>query len=467
MRQRNGERSLSSREGEQMALTRRMEWAAPSAGFATSSTGQINLTWLVRTTLSLCFLTAFLEYEVSTNIAVYIPLAIFTFGGLLVLCGRQRTDRVQHILSGGALWFAAVLFGEVVSYTSRDSYSVAYGLLFTVVFLCARLIVQEIGVPNVVRAYSQAGIVTICVILLSGRQMLFAGASGRFNGGTRAHPNLVGFILAGYFPVIVWRAMEEKVRWKKRVLVGLSIANFGLIFITGSRGSLTAVLAAAGALLIRGIGSGWLRKLRIRHLHIILVLFVIPLLVFFLLQHDRIGRIGSFLNEFLSLSSSQRGLKSGLSGRTGIWEIAFRLLRMHHRWLFGFGYRAGDRMVGTIDNGYVQLLFESGLIAGLLIFGSMLRVFFLSWHASRLRENNAWTRYYMMLWCLMIVYFLNNISARYLFSFGSPFSMCILCLMAASRQELVGGGIHTRVIQEVTPPPHAARETLLWNRSAH
>jgi O-antigen ligase len=377
-----------------MAMARRMGWPAPSgAGLATSSSGQISLAWLVRASLSLCFVTAFLEYEVSSGIALYVPLAIFSLCGLLVLCGQQRTDRVQHILSGGGLWFAAVLFGEVVSYTSRDSYSVSYGLLFAVVFLCARLIVQEIGVPNVVRAYTQAGIVTVCVVLLSGRQTLFAGLSGgRFTGGSHAHPNLLGFILAGYFPVIIWRAMEEKVRWKKRVFSGLSIATFGLIFITGSRGSLTAVLGAAAALLIRGIARGWLKKLRIRHLHLILVLFVIPLVMFFMLQHDRIGRLGSFLNEFLSLSTSQRGLKSGLSGRTSIWDIAFRLLRMHNRWLFGFGYRAGDRMVGTIDNGYVQLLFESGLIAGLLIFGSMLRVFYLLWQASRLRENNAWTR---------------------------------------------------------------------------
>jgi O-antigen ligase len=212
------------------------------------------------------------------------------------------------------------------------------------------------------------------------------------------------------------------------------------------------VLFAGGAMLIRGIGAGWLKTLRIRHLHIIFVLLAIPLVTFFMVQHNRIGRLGDFLDTFLSLTSSQRGLKSGLSGRTEIWQIAFRLLRTNNRWLFGFGYRAGDRMVGTIDNGYVQLLFESGLIAGVLILGSMLRVFYLLWHVSRPRENNAWTRYYMVLWCLMIVYFLNNISARYLFSFGSPFSLCMLCLMAASRQELVGSGQRTRLAPEMKPP---------------
>jgi len=441
-----------------------MQWTVPSGVASPApSTIHISLQWLVRTGLCFSFLVAFLQYEVSSDIAQYLSLAILGLCSLLVLCGRQRAQRVQHILSGGAVWFAAVLFGEVVSYTSHDSYSVIYGLVFVGVFLCARLVVQEIGVPNVIRAYSQAGILTATAILISGRRAALTSESVRFSGGTRAHPNLVGFVLAGFFPAIVWRAMEEKVRWRKWMLTALSLATFVFIFLTGSRGSLFAVLAAGIVLFVRGMTGGWARRLRIRHLHIILVLLVIPLLAVFLVQHNRVGRLGGFLNDFLSLSTSQRGLTSGLSGRTGIWQIAFHILRSKDRWLFGFGYRAGDRLVGTIDNGYVQLLFESGLIGGSLILGSMLRVFFLLWKVSKPRENNAWTRYYMMLWCLMIVYFLNNVSTRYLFSFGSPFSLCILCLMAASRQELVGGGM--RVMQKVKPPPHTAAKALAWNRS--
>jgi hypothetical protein len=192
---------------------------------------------------------------------------------------------------------------------------------------------------------------------------------------------------------------------------------------------------------------------------------LIPLAAVFLSEHNRIGRLGDFLNDFLSLSSSQRGLKSGLSGRTGVWRLAFRILGASDRWLFGFGYRTGDRMVGTIDNGYVQLLFESGLIAGGMIFGSMLRVFVMLWKASSARVNNAWTRYYMMLWCLMIVYFLNNISTRYLFSFGSPFSLCIFFLMAASRRELAGEGQHAHAAQKQAALPRRPASVLAWDRS--
>jgi len=434
---------------EQTRMTRGMEWSATfRAASMAPPTTRITLGWLLRLSLCCSFLSSFAQYEVSFGAAALLPLAGIALCGLLVLCGRQRTHRLQQILGGGGLLFAAMLFGEAVSYTSKDTYSQMYGLVFIGIFLCARLILQEIGIANVMRAYSQAAIVTVCLVLITGRQTLFAGQGARFSGGTRAHPNLLAFILAGFFPLIVWRTMEEKSKWKKRAFIVLSVAVFVMLFVTGSRGSLSAVLAAGIALLVRSAAAGRLQKIRLHHLHIVLLLILIPLAVAFLIQHNRIGGITDYIVDFLAVNNSQRGLKSGLSGRTGIWEIALRLLRAHGRWLFGFGYRAGERMVGTIDDGYIQLLFESGLIAGGLILGSMLRVFFLLWKASNPRVNNPWTRFYMMLWCLMIVYFLNNISTRYLFSYGSPFSLCVLFLMSTSRHELVGGAPQTRAGQE-------------------
>lgn len=450
---------------EPMKITRGAEWAVPArAAIAVApSTSRISLHWVIRLTLACSFLMGLGQYMLAAEAAALLPVAGIAFGGLLVLSGGQRAARLQNILRGGGLLFTGMVFAEAISYVSSDKYSELYGLVFIAIFLCARLIVQEIGVANVMRAYSQAGVVAVCLILATGRQTLLAGASSRFNGGTRAHPNLVGFVMAGFFPVLVWRAMEEKSRWRKWTLIGLSLVDFLMVFATDSRGSLSALLFAGAALLMRGMGLGGLRRFRIRHVHVVAVLILMPLAVMFLLQHNRVGHMSDFIVDFLALNTTQRGLKSGLSGRTGIWQIAFHLLGTHNRWLFGFGYRAGDRMVGTIDNGYVQLLFESGLIAGGLIFSSMLRMFFLLWKASSGRVNNAWNRYYLMLWCLMIVYFLNNISTRYLFSFGSPFSMCVLFLMAASRRELVGRSI--TATQSAASPSRPESGALAWNRS--
>ena len=156
-----------------------VEWRAPSgAGLAAPPGARMSLRWLVLAGLCFSFLIAFLQYELSSGIGGYLSLAVLAFSGLLVLSGRQRTERLQHILGGGGLLFTALLFGEAISYTSHDSYSVLYGLVFMGVFLSARLIVQEIGVPGVIRAYSQAGILTLSLSLITGRHTLFAGASG-------------------------------------------------------------------------------------------------------------------------------------------------------------------------------------------------------------------------------------------------------------------------------------------------
>jgi O-antigen ligase len=168
----------------------------------------------------------------------------------------------------------------------------------------------------------------------------------------------------------------------------------------------------------------------------ILALILIPLLTAYLAQHGRLGRLGGFFNTALSLTNSQRGITSGFSGRTVYWALTFRIFRQ--RWLFGYGYRMGDRMIGTIDSGYLQLLFETGLISGGIIFGVMLTAFFRVWRATRGRENDAWLRYHLMLSSTLIIYLVNNASTRYLFSFGNSFSVCVIFIICASRRELLG-----------------------------
>jgi hypothetical protein len=453
-----------------MTMVRRIERAAaprtPQQFPGESLASKITLRWLMGVCLCLSFLLALLEFHLHVGNAQLLHVALFCLAGLLALCGRHRTERLQGLFAGGGLLMTAVFFGEAISYISHDSYSITYGAVFILVIFSARLIVQEIGMPAVMRAYSQAAILTVCFFLTFDIRKVLAGTSTRFSGSSGVHPNLVGFILGGFFPVIVWRALEYKIRWKKRAAVFLAMVTFFIIFLTGSRGTLSAILAAGLLLLLRAVVfERWLARIRIGHSLIIAALLLMPILMLLLVQHNRIGHFLDFLVSTLELNSSQRGINSGLSGRTYIWHIALYILRAENRWLIGFGYRAGDRLVGTIDNGYIQLLFESGLIAGSIILGSMLRVLVLVWRAAGVAQSGAWRRYYTALWCMMVIYFMNNVSTRYLFSFGSSFSLCVICMMTCSRRELVGAGTRKAAAEPVASAQRLVRQELAWDRS--
>src|SRR5579859_2108738 len=109
--------------------------------------GKITLHWLIGVCLCLSFLLAFLEFDFHYGNAQLAHVAFFCLAGLLVLCGRRRTERLQGLFAGGALLMTAVFFGEAISYISHDSYSVTYGVLLILLIFSARLIVQEIGMP--------------------------------------------------------------------------------------------------------------------------------------------------------------------------------------------------------------------------------------------------------------------------------------------------------------------------------
>jgi hypothetical protein len=400
----------------------------------------IGISWIMRQLLTLSFVSALLQYWLISTISEYISVVLLLSAGLVVLAGRARSDRLLHLLSGGALLLTAVMFTQVISYYDGDKYSLLYGFTLIAIILAARLILQQIGLPEVLHAYFKAGVVVTLFLAVAGRKSIAGYSPGnRFNGSGNAHPNLVSFVLAGFLPVLIWRTLEYRIPWKRRLMTAVCALNFLLIFLAGSRGSLSAVLIAGLVLILRFAVAGRIQQfLRVRHFHVILALILIPLLTAYLAQHGRLGRLGGFFNTALSLTNSQRGISSGLSGRTQFWALTLRILREQERWLFGFGYRMGDRMVGTIDSGYLQLLFETGLISGGIIFGVMLTAFFRLWRATRARENGAWLRYHLMLSSTLIIYLVNNLSTRYLFSFGNSFSVCVILIICASRRELLG-----------------------------
>jgi hypothetical protein len=205
------------------------------------------------------------------------------------------------------------------------------------------------------------------------------------------------------------------------------------MFTTGSRGSLGAVILAAVLIVLRfTILNRLIGQLRLSALQVVTGLLGVGAAIYVLMHGSELEHIGKFFVTALQLDSQQRGIHSGFSGRTSIWVNAIHQLSGLD-WLFGKGYRAGY----VIDDGYVTILFDNGLVGGSVILGSMLRVFFWLWGSTKEIISPGWWRYYLVLWSMLIIYFVNNVTTRYLFSFGNQFSLLVIFMIVCNKAELL------------------------------
>jgi hypothetical protein len=382
------------------------------------------------------FFISLMQYWINVENAGLVPIGVLFLAAFITLLSKDRTEKLSRILSGGTVLFLFALLSEVVSYFTGALYSIQYGLILIGLFLAARLIIMHIGLLQIVRCYTQSAILCTLIILIAGRKQLsdYQGGQTRFTGGVGAHPNLLGFTLASYFPLFVGMALDLP-RGKRRLfMIGLALVTIVLLFTTGSRGSLGAVIIAVIILVLRfAVFNRMIGHLRLSALQVVGILIGIAGIIYVVFHGNELEKIGKFVVTALQLDSQQRGIHSGFSGRTYIWMVAIRRLS-GLEWLFGMGYRQGF----VIDSGYVTILFDNGIIGGSVILGSMLRVFYWLWRSTSKIYSPGWWRYYLVLWIMMIIYFVNNVTTRYLFSYGNQFSLLVIFMIVCRKEELLG-----------------------------
>jgi hypothetical protein len=393
-------------------------------------------TFFVRVLVTIAFFVSLMQYWVIVNNSGLVPIICLYLAGLIVLMSRDRVNKLSKILSGGSVLILFSMLSEVVSYFTGEFFSIQYGLILIVLFLCARLIILQIGFLQVVRCYIYSAVACMLIIMVAGRKQLsdYQGSGTRFTGGAGAHPNLLGFTLASYLPLFIGLSLDLP-RGKRRLFMGgLAIVTVVLLFTTGSRGSLGAVLIAGLITLMRfTIFNPLIGKLRLSLLQVVLTLVGVAAAIFVLFHGHQLAAISKFVVTALQLDSQQRGIHSGFSGRTTLWAGAIHRLT-GLQWLFGMGFRQGF----IIDSGYVTILFDNGLIGGSVILGSILRIVYWLWTSTTRMDSPGWWRYHIILWNMLLIYLVNNFTTRYLFSYGNQFSLLVIFMMVCRRSELLG-----------------------------
>lgn len=198
-----------------------------------------------------------------------------------------------------------------------------------------------------------------------------------------------------------------------RLLVMGPIA--GIIVLTSSRAAAVAVVAGLGMVL-------WLR-LRARGRPVLLLagIGLMVLVGVTILYGDVLYKT---LDQFYALSTADRGLGSGATGRLTAWKTTWELFTRNP--LLGVGFRAHEQLLKvdtSAHNGYLATLAEVGLLGFLGVVYLTVRGLKLVWAGSREPERGFNDS---ILSGLCVGYLLLALFERYLINVGNPTSLLFL-----------------------------------------
>jgi O-antigen ligase len=394
-----------------------------------------------RIALTLVFTLSFLTYmlpELSTSVQLA-PLALFaSLVFFKVIWSHSVIGSVSSLFEADGLLF--VLFVSILilapSFASRSDNSLGASFAIVICIVLGRIYMAIVPVLELLDAFFLAGVITVGLFL----PLAFASLQQSIETLARFspfsfHPNLLAFVLAGYFCAMVWKFLTSGL-WMRILSALIGLICLLIIFLASSRGSILGIvcgcLVAAVMSIIRAKKEG---RIRLRGIALVATLFVLGFVA--LLQSSAwFDDVYSYTDQALAITDSDRGIDSGFTGRFATWDSSLRSLA-DGSWVFGHGIRASDTLGQFIDNSYLVLLYEAGIIPLVLI---TWRFLFISERFVRGYFQSLEPRQqllYLSLVMMVVAFMVNNIVARYLLSVGNAYSLVMLLLFVTPSFRLV------------------------------
>jgi O-antigen ligase len=361
------------------------------------------------------------------QVFLYIPVGLVALlASWHLLSSRQLMARpgLAGTVNSG---LAITIFALIGAAAQNDPQSAEHAVLFLIIWMSAVVFATSVRLEQVTRSFAYAGAIVILGFALVDHTKIAASLAvtgigadtlERYGGPFDTHPNLIGHVVGCFVVALFWQARAERLA-AKVIFYAAIIAGFILTIAASSRGGL---FAASGTILCV---IGW-QRIRSPFALVGILLFVsgivLGAMVIFPSTLER-------LDVLLDLSGAHRGLSTGLSGRTALWQkLLDQFGTSNEPYIWGAGFRSAwlDNLTDAIDNGYLTVAAELGVI-GLALW--LLQLARAAVSAQRELRFTGRTEYLIAL--SVIVFFLaESVVARYLLALGNAPSI-LLILVAA------------------------------------
>ena len=395
--------------------------------------------------LTVIFLLSFVQYFFPIEpIVQLIPVLLLFFLAYMVLIFSNPVNfsRIIGELFAPKIFLfilAITLVPTIVSLFFGDVYSVLYGCLMMLTLFSIRVILSVVSIEDVLSSYFYASAVAIPIFVIVNVKDLFDAITGNYRlFSFFFHPNLIAFLIVGFIPVQLWKfRTQTKYRFWILVLIFMGLI---ILFFSSSRGSIVSILAGGTVIsaiyYFKQINIG---NLKITGRHFLYAIFLSGLgMIIILINPIVVDNFLWYIADKLDLFNPYRGLGTGLTGRIDNWNFTLYSLK-HGSWFLGNGFRSGSAELGfSIDNGYLTIVYEIGIIPALLVTIKYIWVtlrFALKYLRAQIFQETALS---LSIIFIMVIFLTNNIVARYLFGLGNPFSLLALFFILLFKKDLQG-----------------------------
>lgn len=234
-----------------------------------------------------------------------------------------------------------------------------------------------------------------------------------------SHPLLVGYIFGSGSILLVRRAYLARRRWERYAMGCGAVLAWAMVLGASARSAVAGLVAAALFAYIAEFR--FFKNSSMGRAGMVAIVIGAMIVIYF-------AATSSYLQQMLEVNSETRGLGSGVTGRTDLWEKGLMSLTSDPTLVaFGGGLRSSEySVIGFLtENSYITILLDSGALLG-----SALILFLMLAPFSALRQSrtsmDASSHALVLLPSFFVFLLVQCFFVRYLVGLGNPTALYTL-----------------------------------------
>jgi hypothetical protein len=350
---------------------------------------------------------------------------LLLLAALMALVGKKM--RPISPTASELLLYAVGIVSSAVALVRSVDYSIYYSMYFLTAIICISVIARTIPLPRLLDVAALS--ILLCVIttiLFDWKDLMIClsisiGKTGlhRFTP-FGSHPLLVGYIFGSGSILLIRRAYLADRTWERYAMIAGTLLAWTMVLAASARSAVAGLVVAA--LFAYVAEFRFFKGSSLGRAGMIAIIVGAVAAVYFAVS-------STYLQNILEVNSDTRGIGSGVTGRTDLWEKGLMSLTSDPTLVaFGGGLRSSEySVIGFLtENSYITILLDSGAL-----FGSALILFLMLAPFSALRQSRAPTETpnaLVLLPSFFIFLLVQCFFVRYLVGLGNPTALYTLVL---------------------------------------